>query len=155
MGRPNVYKQPAIQKSVSIENPVSQVNIPEIHNKRLLVVEDDPVNRTVMDAILNSIGIQYEFAEDGQEAVEAYEKQAFDLIFMDCQMPEMNGYEASKTIRSIEKSKSKNHTAIIALTAHAQPDEKNKCLSSGMDDCLTKPVRIQQIKKVIEQWIHV
>ena len=90
---------------------------------------------------------------DGKEAVELASKHPFDLIFMDCQMPEMDGYEATQTIRLHELSQKKPRTPIVAFTAHALKGDAEKCLAAGMDDYLSKPMRQDDLERVLLQWL--
>lgn len=115
----------------------------------VLVVEDDPMSRTFMQKMMNRIGIEADFAVDGLEAMRLYNKNTYDLIFMDIQMPVMNGYETTRLIREQEKLTAV-HTPIIAITAYALEEDREKCLTSGMDDYLSKPVSVDHLLQVIE-----
>jgi len=124
---------------------------------RVLLVEDSPVNQMVAQAQLKNLGISAELAANGREAVEAARKQYYDVIFMDCQMPEMDGYEAVKAIRVLEKERGQKDPAfrpayIIAMTAHALPGERERCLQAGMNDYLSKPVRESDLRKALERY---
>lgn len=118
----------------------------------LLVVEDSPVLRGLVVKQLSNLGIQAQSVANGAEAVAASREIAFDLIFMDCHLPEVDGFEATKTIRGLE-SKSGRHTPIIALTADALKSDAEKCMAAGMDDYLSKPVSIEQLRQKIQQWL--
>ena len=119
----------------------------------ILVAEDNSVNRLVAKTILGKYGFTPVFAMDGKEAVELASKHPFDLIFMDCQMPEMDGYEATQTIRLHELSQKKPRTPIVAFTAHALKGDAEKCLAAGMDDYLSKPMRQDDLERVLLQWL--
>ncbi len=113
-------------------------------NKRILLVEDNLINQKVGIRMLESMGCLVEVAENGNVCLEKLKQQCFDLILMDCQMPEMDGFEATAIIREIEKtsetiSKAKvKHVPIVALTASATTEYKQKCIACGMDDFLAK-----------------
>jgi CheY-like chemotaxis protein len=111
----------------------------------VLVAEDNVVNQRVIERQLAQIGCIVRCANNGLLAVEALKEATFDLILMDCQMPEMDGYEATRVIRQSEY----RDIPIIAFTAHALPSEREKCLVAGMNDCLTKPVRLQELKAAL------
>jgi len=89
-------------------------------------------------------------ASDGGEGVAAFERDMFDCVFMDCQMPEMDGYEATRRIRAFEGGR--RHTAIVALTANAMEGDRERCLECGMDDFVSKPVRREQLLAMLERW---
>lgn len=118
----------------------------------VLVVEDNVVNQKVLKAILKKLNITSECAEDGVVAVDFCSKKEYDLIFMDCQMPNMDGFEATRQIRKMERHE---HTPIVAVTANATSKDKEACLESGMTDHMKKPVKIDEIKRVLMQYIKV
>ena len=120
----------------------------------ILLAEDNIVNQLVAKGILESLKCNVEIACDGIEAFELFKKYSYDLIFMDCQMPKMDGYNATKEIRTFEKKHSySKQIPIVALTAHALPSEREKCLAAGMDDFITKPFELEELKKVIQKWV--
>lgn len=116
----------------------------------ILVAEDMPVNQTVTSKMLENQGHKVDVASDGLAAVDMYQKNKYDMILMDVQMPKLDGYEATRRIRAIE-IKSDRHTLIVALTAHAMKGDADKCLVSGMDAYLCKPLRSQELYTLIEQ----
>ncbi|MDH5516811.1 MAG: response regulator [Gammaproteobacteria bacterium] len=118
----------------------------------VLLVEDNIVNQTVAQALLSELGYPSDIANNGAEALDLFIANHYDLILMDCQMPEMNGFEATYGIREIEKRLSRNHTPIIAITANALEGDKDQCLSSGMDDYLAKPFTLEQLQTAINRW---
>ena len=117
---------------------------------RVLVVEDNSVNQLVALGQIQRLGHDGFLAATGAEAIDAVRDQPFDLILMDCQMPDMDGYEAARRIRQMDGAVRK--TPIVAITAHALPGEREKCLAAGMNDYLAKPVSIEQIGAVIRLW---
>lgn len=118
---------------------------------KVLVVEDNKVNQVVVTTMLKKLDYEVDVVSDGQQAVDLIEQKAkFDLIFMDCQMPVLNGYEATKAIRKIEAARS-TYTPIIALTANALRETKEVCFESGMDDFATKPIKFETLKEVIRR----
>jgi Amt family ammonium transporter len=119
--------------------------------RRVLVVEDNPVNQKVAQRFLERLGVQVEIAGNGMEAIEMCRSGSFDLIFMDVQMPVMGGLEATHLIRGMESTE--RRTPIIALTAHAMVGELNRCLAAGMDDFLTKPLMVDQLRQVLEKYL--
>ncbi|MDH5740349.1 MAG: ATP-binding protein [Nitrospira sp.] len=130
---------------------------------RILLVEDNPVNREVACGMLETLNCRIDTAENGQEAVAALQTTEYALVFMDCQMPEMDGLTATRLIREREASAEKpaNNTAhhprrrvpIVALTAHAMQGDRELCLAAGMDDYLTKPFTLAQLEHVLTRWL--
>jgi CheY-like chemotaxis protein len=126
---------------------------------RVLLVEDNAVNQTVANAMLVTLGIGADLAGNGREAVEAVGRNAYDLVLMDCQMPEMDGYRATRIIRELEqrgavRSPSGCRLPIIALTAHAARGDREVCLAAGMDDYLSKPFSLEQLQAVLSHWLQ-
>ncbi len=115
---------------------------------RILVAEDHPVNRKVAIRLLRKLGYHADTAANGKEVLRALHARAYDIIFMDCQMPELDGYETTATIRQ-ELS---GDVHIIAMTANAMHGDREKCLAAGMNDYLTKPVRIPELKAALDRW---
>lgn len=118
---------------------------------KILVVEDIKVNMILMRKILEKYGCEVEAAANGREAVDMMRENTYELVFMDCQMPEMDGFEATRQIRIDEKDD--RHTAIIALTADAMVGDREKCLAAGMDDYLNKPLKVDDISRMLEKWV--
>ena len=117
----------------------------------ILLVEDNKVNQLVGSKVLQQLGYRYDIANNGVEAVRAVESAAYDAVLMDCQMPEMDGYEATAAIRRLEATD--RHTPIIAMTAAAMEEDRDRCLAAGMDDFITKPVRLDVVSTVLERWM--
>ncbi|OQY35683.1 MAG: hypothetical protein B6241_00385 [Spirochaetaceae bacterium 4572_59] len=116
---------------------------------KVLIAEDHPVNRKLFEAILLKQGLEVVLAENGKIALEKAETELPDLIFMDCQMPVMNGYESTRQIREIGI-----HTPIIAVTANALKGEREKCLECGMNDFLPKPFKNKDIQPILQKWLN-
>ncbi|HEX8310120.1 MAG TPA: response regulator, partial [Chthoniobacteraceae bacterium] len=117
---------------------------------RILLAEDNVVNRALATALLKKIGHHVTYARNGREAVEAAAAASFDLIFMDVQMPEMDGLEATGRIREAERATG-HHTPISAMTAHALAGDRERCLAAGMDDYISKPLAKAELLAVIER----
>lgn len=117
---------------------------------RVLVAEDTAICQTLFARLLEKLGCHAEIVANGREAVEAYQKRRYAAILMDIQMPIMGGFEAATYIRQHEKT-SGGHLPIIAVTAHTQPGDRERCLAAGMDDYLPKPVTLDALKQVLEQ----
>jgi len=115
----------------------------------ILLAEDNKVNQLVAKKLLEKSGCTVDIAENGQLAIDAWRKQPYDAIFMDCQMPVMDGYKATKIIRETENS-TKAHIPIIALTANAMDGEKEICLATGMDEYLTKPIDTKLLRQTLQ-----
>ncbi|MSQ48072.1 MAG: response regulator [Deltaproteobacteria bacterium] len=123
---------------------------------RLLLAEDNPMNQDVALTMLELMGCQVETVYNGKEALKALARSTYDLVLMDCQMPEMDGFEATKAIRSQEAattSTTRPRLPIIALTANAMTGDQELCLAAGMDDYLSKPFSQEQLRKVLSRWL--
>jgi signal transduction histidine kinase/CheY-like chemotaxis protein len=117
----------------------------------ILIVDDSPVNRVVAVNVLERCGYHVHVVNDGREALKALETQRYDAVLMDCQMPDIDGYEATRELRLREGDGPR--TPVIAMTAHAMSGDRDKCLDAGMDDYVAKPVRSQTLTDVLERWI--
>lgn len=134
-----------------VEETPTAVALPERMSGRVLLAEDTLVNQIVVGQFLEILGFQVDIATDGVQAVEAASTTVYDAILMDCQMPEMDGYDATRTIR--DKEKPEAHTPIIAVTARVIDGEREKCLGVGMDDFLTKPVDFDSLQTVLRKYV--
>jgi two-component system, OmpR family, response regulator len=118
---------------------------------RILVVEDDPTMRHLMFKIFDRQGFLCEVVEDGRRAVELWEQESFDFIFMDVQMPVMDGLEATRTIRGKEALRG-GHSVIIATTAFALDRDRKRCLEAGMDEYLAKPLDVERLLFLVDKY---
>ena len=128
----------------------SQKQLSGIIPLRILVAEDNEINRKLMRQVLRQLGYECEMANNGIEALRELERGSFDVVFMDVQMPEMDGLEASRHI--VKQWNSDERPRIIALTAEAMQGDRERCIEAGMDDYLAKPIRIEDLKKILERW---
>ncbi|MES9961385.1 MAG: ATP-binding protein [Sedimenticola sp.] len=120
---------------------------------RVLVVEDNPVNLGVARKLLQRLGLESGMAEDGESALEEMERTQYDLVLMDCQMPRMDGYEATREVRLRENEYGLARIPIVAMTANAMVGDKNKCLEVGMDDYISKPLSIPSLRSILRHWL--
>lgn len=132
---------------ISIENNLAS---PKHIGIRILVVDDNPANLKLVCEFLRGLGVDAKATSSGYEALDLAEKETFDMILMDVQMPGMDGYETTKLLRSREKE---TRTPIVALTAHAINEQKTQLLLAGMDDFLSKPVAEEDLQRLIERWV--
>ncbi len=150
----------AIQSILHSENEqekLNQARSSAVHHpepahpgQHILLVEDNPINRKVVINLLEKAGHRVDFAENGQQAVEALQSRQYNLVLMDIQMPEMDGYEATLQIRAAETNA--HHTPIIAMTAHVMAADLERCMAVGMDGYISKPVKPSEIMEVIDHW---
>jgi len=120
------------------------------HSAPILVAEDNPVTQRIMSHLLGKLGYPVEIADDGREAVVMLQKKSYAMVFMDCQMPELDGYAATAAIRALNEPA--RSTPVVALTANAMDGDREKCLRAGMDDYLSKPASTAQIIEMIDRW---
>ena len=133
------------------ELTVTKQNIDNV--SKILLVEDNYVNRLLAQEILGSLNCEIKAAENGKIAVEMVQEDEFDLIFMDCQMPIMDGFTAAQKINELKNSKQIADIPIVALTANAMKGDKERCLEAGMQDYITKPVRIETLRHTLQKWL--
>jgi two-component system sensor histidine kinase/response regulator len=127
-------------------------HVPLLHGK-ILLAEDNLVNQQVATGLLESLGCEVRVANNGEEALEVLSREPFDLILMDCMMPGMDGFEATRQIRSWESAGQSNRIPIIALTANVVEGDREQCIDAGMDDYLPKPFARQQLQSVLAPWL--
>ncbi len=138
---------------ISSEPPISvrdASQLPALGPLNLLLVEDNVVNQKVAVRLLERLGATVHVANNGVEAVRLVHEQSFDLVFMDCQMPEMDGYEATRRLRAEPRF---GELPIVAMTANAMAGDREKCLEAGMNDFVTKPIARQQVQGVLLRWV--
>jgi PAS domain S-box-containing protein len=121
-------------------------------NSRILLAEDNPTNQKVAVKLLEKLGYRVEVVANGQEVLSRLDRETYDLILMDCQMPIMDGYAATQEIR--RRQGDRHHTIIIAMTANAMKEDRDKCIAVGMDDYVSKPISKDQIQAVLQQWLR-
>jgi CheY-like chemotaxis protein len=118
---------------------------------RVLLAEDNKINQLVGVKQLQKLGYNVDVAGNGLEAVEAWKRNKYSVILMDCQMPEMDGYEATRKIRQLEAEQNSPHAQIIAMTASVMREDRDLCLAAGMDDYISKPVDTGELKSALEK----
>lgn len=127
------------------------------NNNRILLVEDNPINQEVAEELLKQLGYRVDVAENGKVAIDKLQSADglfdYNLIIMDCQMPEMDGYQATRQIRSQDGNRAYSDIPIIAMTANAMKGDKEKCLEAGMNDYISKPIDVALLKDKVSQWI--
>jgi CheY-like chemotaxis protein len=137
------------------EGPVTQLR-PAHHSagKKVLVVDDNEINQFVAGEELERLGYDVEMGASGLDAVAKVKRGGFSAVLMDCQMPEMDGYTATREIRKWERETGTRRTPIVALTAHALVDERARVFDAGMDDYLSKPFRAASLEKILSHYVH-
>lgn len=141
--------EPESISSADTKSPVAQ----QTRRGRVLLVEDNEINQRLGSALLSKRGYEFEIAADGLMALERFKNASFDLILMDCHMPQMDGFSASQAIRKIEEDQALKRTPIIAMTAKALKGDKERCLQSGMDDYLAKPIVQEDFYKKLDNYV--
>ncbi|MBU3952717.1 MAG: response regulator [Proteobacteria bacterium] len=150
----------ACNRSVKLKNTIPESIITqyllsedERRKIRILLAEDNLINQKVALKMLFKIGYQVDAVVNGKEALDALRKTDYDLVLMDCQMPELDGYNTTKEIRKPASNVKNSTIPVIAMTAHAMKGDRDKCIESGMDDYLTKPVKIKELSEMLNKWL--
>lgn len=144
-------------EAVSSEIQLGEIEQPRLRTHRILLAEDNEVNRIIVAEQLEHLGFEVEAAENGLEVLSRLDgdsSKPVDLVLMDCQMPELDGYETTRRLRAREAAAGAPRMPIIALTAHAFEGEKERCLEAGMDDYMSKPFRIEDLQNLLDRWLQ-
>lgn len=144
---------PLVTRHMVQEAKVTSKKKVKLKNVHILLAEDNPVNQVVATEYLERYGCIVSPAGNGLEAITEFKNSTFDMVLMDCQMPEMDGYDATGVIRQWEDMRELNTTPIIAFTANAMQGDKEKCLSAGMDDYISKPVSEKSLEDILKKWL--
>ena len=142
----------AVPRIAPVVNQHAAANITQMSTVDVLVAEDNPVNRLYIEYVLDQIGISFDIAINGKEAIHAWQSLKPRLVLMDISMPEMNGFDATHEIRRLEKEQGLERTPIVALTAHAMKEDADRCLANDMDAYLAKPVSIKQLRRELSNF---
>jgi CheY-like chemotaxis protein/HPt (histidine-containing phosphotransfer) domain-containing protein len=151
--------RPQVQINDGVENAgKTEVSVPTVEEalsqgRLILVAEDNVVNQDIIRRQLTKLGYQCEIASDGKEALPMWQKKHYGIVLTDCQMPEVDGYELTQTIRKEEKDKDKKRTPIIAITGNALVGDAEHCLAAGMDDFLSKPLKMEALRRILIKWM--
>ncbi|MBF0262599.1 MAG: response regulator [Magnetococcales bacterium] len=166
-GRIEVESEPGVGSCFAVLLPICICDPPEtavaavdgarldpdfVRGARILVAEDDPINRAVLRGMLKRFDLEVSFAEDGRQVLEILENSRFDLLFLDCQMPRLDGFATCQAIRERERAGGR-HLPIVAMTAYAMQGDRERCLAAGMDDYLAKPVTRRGMQSAIMRWL--
>jgi CheY-like chemotaxis protein len=152
----NVLPEPGLAENPELQSHLmwiftADAGMAAVHPMKNLVAEDNAVNRRMMETMLKRFGYAADFAEDGKLAVAALQRKRYDLVFMDMQMPEMDGCTAARTFRQWERASQRPPVPIVALTANAMAGDKEKCIRAGMNAYLTKPLKLDELRRVLTQ----
>ncbi|MFZ1850640.1 MAG: response regulator [Nitrosomonas sp.] len=145
-----------LQEKIAIENTLEKPGTSDINESKgyLLLAEDNPVNQAVALGMLRNFGYIVDVVKNGLEAIEAVQRKTYDLVLMDCMMPEMDGYRATTEIRRQQSTGELYYFPIIALTANAIEGDREKCLTTGMDDYLSKPIKAKDLANTVALWLN-
>lgn len=141
-----------LELTSEVEDDTEALDAEALASGRVLLVEDNRVNRVIATKLLEKLGVETVVAEDGSKAVAAFDDQTFDLVLMDCQMPVMDGFDATRAIREREATVG-GRVPIVALTASAAESDRRRCMEAGMDDFLSKPLTVTELRSAVVQWL--
>lgn len=140
--------QPVICRDRTMQSPVLRFV------GRVLVVDDNAINRLIVVEMLKRLGVEIEQAEHGEDALERLANAPFDLVLMDCLMPRLDGFEATRRWRERERNNLRARLPIVALTANAMAEDKLRCLAAGMDDLLAKPIQLPALTSLLAAYLR-
>jgi len=138
--------------NVVYESPVAERQGGDLKGKKVLLAEDNPINQRMMQLVLEREGCEMSLAQNGHDAVDQYQQGRFDLVLMDCAMPVLDGYQATRRIREYEASAQRPRIPIIAVTANALEGDCERAKAAGMDDYLAKPIRLPDLRELLSRW---
>ena len=144
---------PEKDQNLRIGDQKPTLGLEEKQQIKVLVAEDDPINQKVAKLRIEALGYQVKIVSDGEIAVQTLQNNSFDIVLMDIQMPKLDGYEATKSIRSPATNVLNPNIPIIALTAFAIKGDAEKCLEAGMNDYISKPIQLDELVNAIEKWV--
>ena len=148
-----VVPAPAVEPTSAKPAPVTGGAVMAAFNARVLLAEDNQVNQLLAEAILTKLGCKIRIASNGVDAVSLFKEGGFDIVLMDCHMPQMDGYQATGAIRALEAGSGRARIPIIAVTANVMQGERDRCLAAGMDDYVSKPFRQADIASAMTRWV--
>jgi CheY-like chemotaxis protein len=146
-----LVKLSAIRAERAVTPPAFAAPGNPVHSEKVLLADDNAINQKVAVTMIAKLGYRADPAGNGLEALEAVKRQHYDIIFMDVQMPEMDGLEATRRIRALAAAQGRRGPWIVALTANAMQDDRDLCLAAGMDDYVTKPFKMPDITAALER----